>query len=78
MNNTLVHNNKSKQTHQIATRDHGIIRHSLRYFLYSGYIIYTEMPPAQIVQGAFIIISVRSILENVLDTYLSSPTRTDI
>lgn len=74
MNNILIHNNKSKQVHQIATKP--LYRKGYYAPYLHGHL--QEMPPAQIVQGAFFIISVRSTLENVLDTYLSSPARTDI
>ncbi len=74
MNNILTHNNKSKQAHQIATKP--LYRKGYYAPYLHGHL--QEMPPTQIVQGAFIIISVRSTLENVLDTYLSSPARTDI
>ena len=74
MNNILTHNNKLKQAHQIATKP--LYRKGYYAPYLHGHL--QEMPLAQIVQGAFIIISVRSTLENVLDTYLSSPARTDI
>lgn len=51
MNNTLVHNNKSKQAHQIATK-RPVQNKVITSLTYIGHL--QEMPPAQIVQGAFL------------------------
>lgn len=74
MNNTLTHNNKSKTG--TSNSDKAPVQERLLRALLTW--TFRRNAPTQIVQGAFIIISVRSTLENVLDTYLSSPARTDI
>lgn len=74
MNNILTHNNKSKTG--TSNNDKAPVQERLLRALLTW--TFTRNAPCTDCAGAFIIISVRSTLENVLDTYLSSPARTDI